>query len=190
MIVWDGGNNDTPFIRPDVHIVVCDPHRPGHELRYHPGETEPPHGRRLRDQQDGHGAARGRRGRARLDPLRQPRRRDRARRLPLPRRGGAGARDSRQARARGRGRPDADARGNDLRRGRARGEAARRCRAGRPPPFRGRLDSEDVRGVPAHLGAPPGHGVRPQADARSCARRSPARTPTSSSSARRSTSVE
>jgi predicted GTPase len=39
VIVWDGGNNDTPFIRPDVHLVVCDPHRPGHELRYHPGET-------------------------------------------------------------------------------------------------------------------------------------------------------
>ena len=39
VVVWDGGNNDTPFIRPDVHFVVCDPHRPGHELRYHPGET-------------------------------------------------------------------------------------------------------------------------------------------------------
>ncbi|HEX2044611.1 MAG TPA: cyclic 2,3-diphosphoglycerate synthase [Gaiellaceae bacterium] len=39
VVVWDGGNNDTPFIRPDVHVVVCDPHRPGHELRYHPGET-------------------------------------------------------------------------------------------------------------------------------------------------------
>jgi len=39
VIVWDGGNNDTPFIRPDVHLVVVDPHRPGHELRYHPGET-------------------------------------------------------------------------------------------------------------------------------------------------------
>jgi predicted GTPase len=38
-ILWDGGNNDTPFIRPDVHIVVVDPHRAGHELRYHPGET-------------------------------------------------------------------------------------------------------------------------------------------------------
>src|ERR671930_1314447 len=37
--LWDGGNNDTPFIRPDLHIVVVDPHRPGHELRYHPGET-------------------------------------------------------------------------------------------------------------------------------------------------------
>jgi predicted GTPase len=38
VIVWDGGNNDTPFIHPDLHIVVVDPHRPGHELRYHPGE--------------------------------------------------------------------------------------------------------------------------------------------------------
>jgi predicted GTPase len=39
VVLWDGGNNDTPFLRPDVHIVVVDPHRPGHELRYHPGET-------------------------------------------------------------------------------------------------------------------------------------------------------
>jgi len=39
VIIWDGGNNDTPFIKPDLHIVVLDPHRPGHELRYHPGET-------------------------------------------------------------------------------------------------------------------------------------------------------
>jgi predicted GTPase len=38
-VLWDGGNNDTPFIRPNVHVVVVDPHRPGHELRYHPGET-------------------------------------------------------------------------------------------------------------------------------------------------------
>jgi predicted GTPase len=39
VIVWDGGNNDTPFIKPNVHVVVVDPHRAGHELRYHPGET-------------------------------------------------------------------------------------------------------------------------------------------------------
>jgi predicted GTPase len=39
VVVWDGGNNDTPFIRPNLHLVVVDPHRPGHELRYHPGET-------------------------------------------------------------------------------------------------------------------------------------------------------
>ncbi|MFN2124744.1 MAG: cyclic 2,3-diphosphoglycerate synthase [Candidatus Promineifilaceae bacterium] len=39
IIIWDGGNNDMPFYRPDLLIVVADPHRPGHELRYHPGET-------------------------------------------------------------------------------------------------------------------------------------------------------
>lgn len=39
VVVWDGGNNDTPFYRPDVNIVVFDPHRVGHELTYHPGET-------------------------------------------------------------------------------------------------------------------------------------------------------
>jgi predicted GTPase len=39
LIVWDGGNNDTPFFRPDIHIVLFDPHRAGHELLYYPGET-------------------------------------------------------------------------------------------------------------------------------------------------------
>jgi predicted GTPase len=39
VIVWDGGNNDLPFYKPDLLIVVTDPLRPGHELRYHPGET-------------------------------------------------------------------------------------------------------------------------------------------------------
>lgn len=39
VIIWDGGNNDIPFYKPSFHIVVVDPHRPGHELRYHPGET-------------------------------------------------------------------------------------------------------------------------------------------------------
>ncbi|HEY6962993.1 MAG TPA: cyclic 2,3-diphosphoglycerate synthase [Gaiellaceae bacterium] len=38
VIVWDGGNNDAPFYAPDLLIVVADPLRPGHELRYHPGE--------------------------------------------------------------------------------------------------------------------------------------------------------
>lgn len=39
VILWDGGNNDTAFYKPDLYIVVADPHRPGHELRYYPGET-------------------------------------------------------------------------------------------------------------------------------------------------------
>lgn len=39
VILWDGGNNDLPFYKPDLHIVVADPLRPGHELSYYPGET-------------------------------------------------------------------------------------------------------------------------------------------------------
>lgn len=38
MILWDGGNNDFPFIRPDLHLVLVDPLRPGHETTHHPGE--------------------------------------------------------------------------------------------------------------------------------------------------------
>ena len=39
VIIWDGGNNDFPFIKPNFHIVITDPHRAGHELKYHPGEA-------------------------------------------------------------------------------------------------------------------------------------------------------
>ncbi|UMZ72806.1 cyclic 2,3-diphosphoglycerate synthase [Natranaerofaba carboxydovora] len=39
IIIWDGGNNDMPFYQPDLHIVLVDPHRPGHELKYYPGEA-------------------------------------------------------------------------------------------------------------------------------------------------------
>jgi predicted GTPase len=39
IILWDGGNNDLPFYKPDLHIVVADPYRPGHEVKYHPGEA-------------------------------------------------------------------------------------------------------------------------------------------------------
>jgi predicted GTPase len=39
IVIWDGGNNDFPFFAPDIFITVVDPLRPGHELRYHPGET-------------------------------------------------------------------------------------------------------------------------------------------------------
>jgi predicted GTPase len=37
LIVWDGGNNDTPFVKPDLHVTLVDPLRPGHELTYFPG---------------------------------------------------------------------------------------------------------------------------------------------------------
>jgi predicted GTPase len=39
IILWDGGNNDTPFYAPDVTFCVADPHRPGHEISYYPGNT-------------------------------------------------------------------------------------------------------------------------------------------------------
>ncbi len=39
VILWDGGNNDLPFYSPTLHIVLVDPHRPGHETAYHPGEA-------------------------------------------------------------------------------------------------------------------------------------------------------
>ena len=39
VIIWDGGNNDFPFYEPTLHIVLVDPHRVGHELKYYPGET-------------------------------------------------------------------------------------------------------------------------------------------------------
>ena len=39
VIVWDGGNNDFSFFKPDLQLTVADPHRPGHELRYYPGEV-------------------------------------------------------------------------------------------------------------------------------------------------------
>ncbi|MCU0560893.1 MAG: cyclic 2,3-diphosphoglycerate synthase [Desulfobacterales bacterium] len=39
VILWDGGNNDFPFFKPDLHVTVLDPHRPGHELSYYPGNV-------------------------------------------------------------------------------------------------------------------------------------------------------
>jgi predicted GTPase len=39
VVLWDGGNNDFPFYESDLHVTVVDPHRPGHELTYYPGET-------------------------------------------------------------------------------------------------------------------------------------------------------
>jgi predicted GTPase len=39
VLVWDGGNNDFPFCKPNLHVTVVDPHRPGHELTYYPGNV-------------------------------------------------------------------------------------------------------------------------------------------------------
>ncbi len=40
VVLWDGGNNDLPFLKPDLHIVLDDPHRPGDGLRYYPSEAQ------------------------------------------------------------------------------------------------------------------------------------------------------
>ena len=77
VIVWDGGNNDFPFVRPDLHIVVVDALRPGAGRRLSPGRGRAAHGRRRRRQQ-------GRRGRRRADV--QARRRRGARRSTRARR--------------------------------------------------------------------------------------------------------
>ena len=69
VILWDGGNNDTPFYHSDLEIVVVDPHRPGHELAYYPGEREPPPSTRRGHQQSRHGFSTGRGHRSEKHPL-------------------------------------------------------------------------------------------------------------------------
>ena len=58
VILWDGGNNDFPFYKSDLEIVVADPHRAGHELLLLPRRDQLPPGRGHRHQQDGHGRRR------------------------------------------------------------------------------------------------------------------------------------
>ena len=72
VILWDGGNNDLPFYRPDVYITVVDPAPAGHERHVFPRPDQSPHGARDRDQQDGHRDPRGHRGGAREHPRAQP----------------------------------------------------------------------------------------------------------------------
>ena len=55
VIVWDGGNNDLPFFVPALHLCLVDPHRAGHESRYHPGEANLRDGRRGGHREGGHG---------------------------------------------------------------------------------------------------------------------------------------
>ncbi len=69
IVLWDGGNNDFPFYKSDLQIVVADPHRPGHELSYHPGETNARSGGCFRDQQSRYGLPRRRRPGARQSAL-------------------------------------------------------------------------------------------------------------------------
>ena len=165
VILWDGGNNDTSFVRPDLLVVVVDPHRAGHELRYHPGETN------LRmadvclvnkvDSAPPEGVEAVLATIAEVNPDATVVRAE----SPITvEEDGIARRDPRQARPRRRGRPDADPRRDDLRRGGAGRARARRRRARRPAPLRRRLDRPDVRAVPAHDGAAARDGLRPRAD--------------------------
>ncbi len=74
VVLWDGGNNDLPFYKPDLYVVVADPLRPGHELHLPPGRDEPADGRRDRAQQDRLGRPAGDRPRPGQHRRRQPRR--------------------------------------------------------------------------------------------------------------------
>ena len=178
VILWDGGNNDTPFVRPTLHIAVVDPHRPGHELRYHPGETN----LRMADvcvvnkvdsaPQEGIDAVlasiRAHNPDAEVVLAASP---IEIEENGVPRRG--------QARPLHRGRPDADARRDGVRRRCDRGARARRGRARRPAALRGRLDRRDVRGYPGIGPVLPAMGYG-RSRSTTCARPSSAATPTSS----------
>ena len=127
VVIWDGGNNDLPFYRPDLAIVVADPLRPGHELRYHPGEAN----LRLADvvvinKVDSATPEALATVRADIAAV-NPRAAVVEARSSLALEGGEIARPDR---GRGRGRPDAHARRHDLRRRRRGGEALRRGRDG------------------------------------------------------------
>ncbi len=102
IVLWDGGNNDLPFYVSDYQIVVADPHRPGHELKYYPGETNV----RLADvfvinKVDTAIPRRGHRGPREPSKPQSQGDPDRSRFSPLR---GRSRRDSRQARPRHRGR--------------------------------------------------------------------------------------
>ena len=165
VILWDGGNNDTPFVKPNVHVVVVDPHRPGHELRYHPGETN----LRMADvcvvnkvdsaPQEGIDAV--------LDSIRthNPGARIVLAASPYHVEGDAGAIAGKRVLAIEDG-PTLDPRRDDLRRGRPRGQGERRRRARRSARLGSGLDRADLRGLPERRRAAPGDGLRPQADGR------------------------
>ena len=153
VVLWDGGNNDTSFIKADLYFTVVDPHRAGHELTYYPGETNV----RLADvivinKVDTAPAAavatvrenvRRANPRARIVDAACPVTAEHPEVL------------ARQARARDRRRPDAHPRRDGVRRRGARGARGGRARAGGPAPLRGRGDRGGARAVfPRSGGAP------------------------------------
>ena len=164
VIVWDGGNNDFSFYRPDLAITVVDPHRPGHEIGYYPGEVN------LRtadvvvinkiDSADAAGVATV----GPTSPAVNP-----AAAVVVGQLGGAAGRPlrrRRQARAGGRGRAHPHPRRHEDR-GRDGGRPAlRRGGPGRPPALPGRPTAGDLRHLPGHRHPAPRHGLRRRAAGR------------------------
>jgi predicted GTPase len=132
VVLWDGGNNDFPFYKPDLFVVVADPLRAGHEMHYHPGETNI----RMADvvvvnKVDSATPEQIAEVRANVAAM-NPRARVILARSALTL---VGRRDRRQARRGRRGRPDAHARRHDLRRRRRGGAAVRGGELVDPVPF-------------------------------------------------------
>ena len=125
VVLWDGGNNDFPFYRPDLFVVVADPLRAGHEMHYHPGETNI----RLADvvvvnKVDSATPEQIAEVRPNIEAMNPRARVILARSVPDP----ARRRDRRQARRRRRGWADAHARRHDLRRRHRCGATVPGCR--------------------------------------------------------------
>ncbi len=181
VIVWDGGNNDFPFFRPDLFVVVTDPLRSGHELRYHPGETN----LRMADVvviNKIDSATPEQVGRVLADVTAvNPDADDRARRVS----GGALARADarRQERARRGRRVDDHARRDAVRRRRRRRPQRGRVGDHRPAALGRRIDRRGVRAVPAHRACAAGDGLRRASSSGTSRRRSTPHRATSSSRA-------
>ena len=159
VILWDGGNNDTSFYRPDLSIVVLDPHRAGHELGYYPGEvnfrsadvliinkvdTADPDGIKTAAAQHRSASI------PKAKVIETACRVSVANPEAIERQDGAG----------GGRRPDAHPRRDGLRGRRGRREPLSRGGPGRSPAVRRWLDSEDVREVPAPLARAARHGLQ------------------------------
>ncbi len=157
VLLWDGGNNDLPFYRPTVSVVVADPLRAGPRDDVPPGRDEHPHGRRDRGQQGGlrHAPSSSRSSTAtiRID---QPGRDRRA--GEQPGHGRRAGRDRGQAGPGDRGRSHAHPWRDEVRRGRGGGPPARRGRDRRPSSVGDRHDRRDVPQVRRRTG-PAGHGL-------------------------------
>ena len=114
VIVWDGGNNDTSFYRSNLHIVIADPHRPGHEMTLPSRRDERAHGRRRGHQQGEHRRPEGHPDREGEHPETEPGRHDH--RGGIADQGGRSVDDPGQEGAGGGGRADRHARRHGLRR--------------------------------------------------------------------------